>query len=81
MVEAKLFDTDASPNLAHFQSQLRVPAIQLVNRISQEKPECALARRHGIGYHKLTTYPANYTVDSQASKLSHRRLGNGGWLG
>jgi hypothetical protein len=32
MVEAKLSDTDVSPNLAHFQSQLGVPAIQLVNR-------------------------------------------------
>ena len=32
MVEAKLSDTDVSPDLAHFQSQLGVPAIQLVNR-------------------------------------------------
>jgi hypothetical protein len=32
MVEAKLADTDVSPNLARFQAMLEVPAIQLVNR-------------------------------------------------
>jgi hypothetical protein len=32
MLEAKLADTEVSPNLAHFQAMLEVPAIQLVNR-------------------------------------------------
>ena len=32
MVEAKLSETDPSPNIAHFQSILDIPAIQVVNR-------------------------------------------------